>query len=247
MTPLYNNPGTFDELYGTTADDTDGWFEQAEYAAAASLVSDPGNPTGSGSSTRLSHQNGDGGGGAKLRRWSDLGSTLGGQGYAGGPLDVLYVSHRYYIPPGEPNGCAQDSHPFKANYYGVEGSGFPTNAGFNKVYFVPCTGEWSVQMPNAPGTQFGFVTMGYSGVGPGEEWHLEIMLVAESDTDAADGEIHIFVNGDLVPEGVITGIEFSEDGQSGFRFDGMNMYHDQGQNPTDGHVWWQRELYISGK
>jgi hypothetical protein len=239
MTTVYNNPGIYDELEGDFTDNTDGWFDHEPFAPAAQIVSDPGNPTGTGTSVRFDHLNGDGGGGGKLRTWDRLSDTLGGSN-ASGPFDTLYYALRLYIPTGQGNGCGPDTHPAKANYLGVEGNGF------NRIYFVPCTGEQVVQFAGAPGTQSRYVSYSFPNTEE-TEWLLEVVLTAESSATGNDATMATFVNGSPIAAGVWTGLTLSADGQSAFRFDGMNWYHDQGSNATTGHFWYMRDVKVSGK
>lgn len=241
MTTVYNNPGIYDELEGDFTDNTDGWFDHEAFAPAAQIVADAGNPTGTGTSVRFDHQNGDGGGGGKLRSWDRLSTAAGlGGSDASGPFDTLYYALRLYIPPGQTNGCSADSHPAKANYLGVE------NSGFNRIYFVPCTGEQTIQFPGPPGTQFRYVNYGFP-TSDDTEWLLEVVLTAESSATGNDGTMATFVNGTPIAAGVWTGRTFSPDAESFFRFDGMNWYHDQGSNSTTGHHWYMRDVKVSGK
>jgi hypothetical protein len=241
LTPIYNNDGQY-LLNSSTA-----VWNTNSYNRNAAVVDDPGNPTGSGKAVRVTHPAGSGGGAAKLESWSDLGSTLGGQGYAGGGLRELYASHRRVIPQGQP-GCDVHSvgNGFKFFYFGMHRDA-KAGDGANEIYSTGCVNEGLVVQTGPGGTTQDFFRDLRWPPSAGQEWHLELHLIAESANGAGDGQAYIYVNGSLIQGGHITGIQYSAPGRPGRFFDGMELYHTQYALPGGAHHWLEREWYVSGR
>jgi hypothetical protein len=242
FTPLYDNPGTF-LLSSSTA-----VWNTNSYNALAQIVSDPSNPTGSGQAIRRTHPSGGGAGAAKLESWSDLGTTLGGQGYSGGGMQELYVSHRRKVPAGEA-GCATNvgGNGFKFFYFGTHRDA-KQGDGANEIYSTGCVNEGlTVQSGGGGDTQDFFRDLQWPP--PADvTWHIEYHFIAESSNGAGDGEAYIYVNGSLIQGGHITGISYSDPTQAGRLLDGMEMYHTQHALVSGAsHSWLEQEWYVSGR
>jgi hypothetical protein len=238
LVPLYNNPGSY--LLSAGA-----WYDNS-YNNQARIVADASNPTGSGKAILRSHPAGGGGGGAKLTSWGDLGSTLGGQGYSGGGLREIYLSHRRSYPTGE-NPCTVHgaSDPgFKFFYLGMDASA-KQGGGANEIYLTGCSNTGLTKQLGGGGTTVDwFFDTRWPPANSLDTWHLELRLIAESANGAGDGQAYVYINGSLVRH--ITGIGFSDPTQSGRLFDGMEMYHTADPGSSN-HDWLEREWYVSGR
>jgi hypothetical protein len=239
MTVLYDNPGTY------LLNSSSAVWNTNSYNSLAQIVSDPSNPTGSGKAILRTHPGGGGAGAAKLESWGDLGTSLGGQGYSGGGLRELYVSHRRVIPPGQPGCDTNISNGFKFFYFGMHADA-KQGDGANEIYTTGCVNEGlTVQSGGGGDTQDFFRDLQWPPPA-GVTWHLEYLFIAESANGAADGEAYVYVNGSLVQGGHITGISYSDPTQSGRFFDGMEMYHTQHAAGAT-HEWLEQEWYVSGR
>jgi hypothetical protein len=246
MIPLYNNDGRFAQLAGNNLASS-GWFESSsQWESLATIVSDPTNPTGSGQSVELTHPAGGGGPAAKLNRFSQLGSALGGTGYTGGGVAEQYLSLRIKIPTGEP-GCDGVFNGMKLFYLGMEAAA-KNGEGANEFFAVVCANEgWQIQHGGSPAPNPADVFTSFSWPpSTNATWHMEIYRVAESSNGAGDGTMRIWINGKEVSGSPWRGLDWSDPSRSGRLFDGMELYHTQ-HSPSSTHKWLQQELYISGR
>jgi hypothetical protein len=240
MTMLYENPGSY--LLSAA------WTDNS-YNGQAQIVSDSFNPTGSAQAILRTH-GGGGGGAAKLASWSDLGSTLGGQGYSGGGLREIYLSHRRSYPAGQlpcavHSGSRGPDTGFKFFYMGMH-TGAKQGGGANEIYLTACTNTaFTVQSGGGGTTQDWFLNPGWPPASALDTWHLELHLIAESGNGVGDGQAYLYSNGSLVKH--VTGIQYSDPTQSGHLFDGMEMYHTADPGAAGIHQWLEREWYVSGK
>jgi hypothetical protein len=238
LTVIYDNPGTCLLNPSTAVWNTNG------YNGVSRIVADPGNPTGSGQAIEVQHPSGRGGGAAKLERWSDLGSTHCGQGYAGGGLREMYVSHRRFFPAGQPACDTGISNGFKFFYFGMHRDA-KIGSGANEIYMTGCVNEGLVKQLGGGGTTNDYFFDLRYPPSSGETWHLEMYLTAESANGRGDGEARVYVDGSLVRH--LTGVAWSDPTRPGVLFDGMEMYHTQYPLPAGAHHWLEREWYVSGR
>ena len=243
MTVLYNNDGSHDQLFNLdNIDNQNGWYEGGSWERDAEVITDAANPTGSGRTVRMTHRAGTGGPAAKLNRFAQGGSTLGGTGYTGGGVSVQYLSLRVRIPAGQP-GCDGVINGMKLFYLGMEPSA-KIGSGANEFFLVVCVNEgWQIQLGGGGTSEDEFVNLSWPRSSPAS-WHLELLRTAESRVGGRDGTMTIWVNGREVRRW--TGLAWGDPTRPGRLFDGIELYHTQ-HPPNAMHQWLQDELYVSGR
>jgi hypothetical protein len=250
LTPIYINLGDIDTLPsgngpgGLYPWEDNGWHGSYD-TISTSAAGIPANPTGSATTLRMTHYNGQGGGNAQLLFFDTLkgygGNDYGAQDYDGGPVETLYTASWFYTPQ------CNFQHGMKyPGYWGMEFSG-ASGGGSNQFYMTTSGGcnNWAFNTQNqsAPtgssNTYWNWPMPSTEGV-----WHsLEMCFRAETSNGSQDGQLLAIWNGDTTF--VADTIGWSNINKTGRLFDGFLWNHHQPTGDST-HVYYEGGLALFG-
>ena len=242
LTEIITFTGTVEESNGDAFGHPDfgGWLMDSNAPAdMIQVVSDPSNPTGSGSSLRFRYSEG----------FNPRSGIASANTFSAGTFKRLYVKLLMFYE----DGAGDWTFGHKIFYIGAAPGSRNNTGSPTQSYNTNSNGRFRYHQQNFGGPEDELVDSaedppkGSNNSAPiarGRWVMLEHIFVAESAPGAADGQVQLFVDGELV--GSRTGVSWVAADDPAVGFNGIEWYADVNEVPGGDVFYRLGELYVAG-